>query len=62
VHRIAVLDDHQSVAPTYADWSQVREPLEFADHRADEDALAARLEPFDIVVAFLGGEPIRVIT
>ena len=54
MHRIAVLDDYQSVAATYADWSQVPEPLEvveFHDHLADEDALAARLEPFDIVVA-----------
>jgi phosphoglycerate dehydrogenase-like enzyme len=54
MHRIAVLDDYQSVAATYADWSQVPEPLEvveFSDHLADEDALAARLEPFDVVVA-----------
>jgi phosphoglycerate dehydrogenase-like enzyme len=54
MHRIAVLDDYQSVATTYADWSQVPEPLdvvEFSDHLHDEDALAARLEPFDVVVA-----------
>ncbi len=54
MHRIAVLDDYQSVAATYADWSAVPEPLEvveFSDHLADEDALAARLEPFDVVVA-----------
>jgi phosphoglycerate dehydrogenase-like enzyme len=54
VHRIAVLDDYQSVAATYADWSTVAEQLdvvEFADHVADDDALVARLEPFDVVVA-----------
>jgi phosphoglycerate dehydrogenase-like enzyme len=54
MHRIAVLDDYQSVAATYADWSQVNEPLEvveFSDHLDDEEALAARLEPFDVVVA-----------
>ena len=54
MHRIAVLDDYQSVAATFTDWSQVPEPLEvveFSDHLADEDALAARLEPFDVVVA-----------
>jgi phosphoglycerate dehydrogenase-like enzyme len=54
MHRIAVLDDYQSVAATYADWSQVAEPLEvveFSDHLPDEDAVAARLEPFDVVVA-----------
>ncbi|MCW2633644.1 MAG: D-isomer specific 2-hydroxyacid dehydrogenase NAD-binding protein [Blastococcus sp.] len=54
MHRIAVLDDYQSVAATYADWSTVAEQLdvvEFADHVADDDALVARLEPFDVVVA-----------
>jgi phosphoglycerate dehydrogenase-like enzyme len=54
VHRIAVLDDYQSVAATFTDWSVVPEPLEvveFHDHVADEDALVARLEPFDVVVA-----------
>ena len=54
MHRIAVLDDYQHVAATYADWSTVEQPVEvveFHDHLADEDALAARLAPFDIVVA-----------
>jgi phosphoglycerate dehydrogenase-like enzyme len=54
MHRIAALDDYQSVAAAYADWSAVPEPVEvveFHDHVADEDALVARLEPFDIVVA-----------
>src|SRR5688500_1942200 len=54
MHRIAVLDDYQSVAATFTDWSQVPEPIEvvdFSDHLADEDALVARLEPFDVVVA-----------
>jgi phosphoglycerate dehydrogenase-like enzyme len=54
VHRIAVLDDYQSVAAEFCDWSQVSEPVrvvEFHDAVADEDALAARLEPFDVVLA-----------
>lgn len=54
MHRIAVLDDYQSVAATFTDWSLVPEPVEvayFSDTVTDEDALAARLEPFDIVVA-----------
>ncbi|MCV2488217.1 D-2-hydroxyacid dehydrogenase family protein [Geodermatophilus sp. YIM 151500] len=53
VHRIAVLDDYQQIATTFADWSQVpdAEVVVFADHVHDEDALAARLAPFDIVVA-----------
>jgi hypothetical protein len=54
VHRIAVLDDYQHVAATYADWSRAPEPVdvvEFSDHVADEEALVARLEPFGVVVA-----------
>src|SRR3954451_7765203 len=54
MHRIAVLDDYQSVAADYCDWSQVpgdKEVVEFHDHVSDVDALAARLEPFDVVVA-----------
>jgi phosphoglycerate dehydrogenase-like enzyme len=54
VHRIAVLDDYQSVAATFTDWARVPEPVvvvEFHDHVSDEDALVARLEPFDVVLA-----------
>ncbi|SDF06353.1 Lactate dehydrogenase [Blastococcus aurantiacus] len=54
MHRIAVLDDYQSVAADFCDWSQVPGPVdvvEFHDAVADPDALAARLEPFDVVVA-----------
>jgi phosphoglycerate dehydrogenase-like enzyme len=54
VHRIAVLDDYQSVAADFADWSKLPEPaevVEFHDHIADPDALVARLEPFDVVIA-----------
>ena len=35
MHRIAVLDDYQSVAADYCDWSQVpgdKEVVEFHDH------------------------------
>jgi len=54
VHRIAVLDDYQSVASDFADWSQLPEPaevVEFHDAVADPDALVARLRSFDVVVA-----------
>jgi phosphoglycerate dehydrogenase-like enzyme len=54
VHRIAVLDDYQSVASVYADWSLLPSPADvvsFADHLDDEDVLVARLEPFEVVVA-----------
>src|SRR5689334_1373228 len=52
--RIAVLDDYQSVAADFYDWSRVPEPVDvttFSDTITDEDALAERLRPFDVVVA-----------
>ncbi len=51
--RIAVLDDYQNVALTYADWDRLKGRADvtvFTDHLADEDALVKRLEPFDAVV------------
>jgi phosphoglycerate dehydrogenase-like enzyme len=54
MHRIAVLDDYQSVAHTFTDWSQLPEPaevVEFHDHVADPDALVARLANFTVVIA-----------
>ena len=54
MRRIAVLDDYQSAAARFADWSLVPEPVdvvEFSDHLDDEDALADRLSPFEVVVA-----------
>ncbi len=54
MHRIAVLDDYQHVAAQFTDWSAVPEPVEvveFHDHLADDDALVARLQPFDVVIA-----------
>ncbi|WP_406352332.1 D-2-hydroxyacid dehydrogenase family protein [Streptomyces sp. NBC_00658] len=51
--RCAVLDDYQGVATEVADWSPVADDVEvvgFARHFADEDALAAALADFDIVV------------
>ncbi len=51
---VAILDDFQQVALQLADWS----PLEgraditaFDDHLADEDSLAERLGPFQVIVA-----------
>jgi phosphoglycerate dehydrogenase-like enzyme len=49
--RIAVLDDFQNVARQLGDWSRLpdAEVRSFTDHLDDEDALAARLQPFDVV-------------
>jgi phosphoglycerate dehydrogenase-like enzyme len=50
--KIAILDDYQDVALSMADWSAIERKAEitvFTDHVADQDALLARLEPFDVV-------------
>ena len=52
--RIAVLDDYQSVAADFCDWSKVPGPVDvttFSGTLTDEDALAERLAPFDVLVA-----------
>ena len=49
---IAVLDDYQAVALSMADWSVLDgrgTVTVFSDHLADQDAVVARLQPFDIV-------------
>ncbi len=52
--RVALLDDYQGVALRYADWNRLAGNAEveaFRDHLTDEDALARRLAPFDVVMA-----------
>jgi phosphoglycerate dehydrogenase-like enzyme len=52
--RLAILDDYQNVALTMADWDGLRPSLEiqtFRDTLAGEDAAAALLGDFEIVVA-----------
>src|SRR5918996_1410913 len=52
--RIAVLDDYQGIALSIGGWERLpagATPEAFHDHLFDEDALAKRLEPFEIVVA-----------
>jgi lactate dehydrogenase-like 2-hydroxyacid dehydrogenase len=49
---VAVLDDYQGVATSIVDWSSVSERANitvFRDHLADQDAVAERLAPFDVV-------------
>jgi phosphoglycerate dehydrogenase-like enzyme len=48
--RVALLDDYQNAALRSADWSGL-DVTAFNDHIADDDALVARLEPFDGIVA-----------
>ena len=50
--RCAILDDYQNCALDMADWSAVTGDVEitvFNDHLFDEDAVAERLAPFEIV-------------
>ncbi|RBY97940.1 D-2-hydroxyacid dehydrogenase family protein [Blastococcus sp. TF02-8] len=52
--RIAVLDDYQSIAAEFCDWSRVPGEVEvvaFTEHLGDEDAVAAALQGFQVVVA-----------
>ena len=59
MHRIAVLDDYQSVAADFCDWSRVPgqvEVVEFHEHLGNEDAVAAALQDwalYAIALAFV---------
>ncbi len=50
--KLAIIDDYEHAALESADWSSVQGDIEvsvFHDHLEDEDAVAERLQPFDIV-------------
>ena len=51
--KVAILDDYQNVAISKGDWEGIAggEVQAFQDHLSDEDALAKRLQPFEVVVA-----------
>jgi phosphoglycerate dehydrogenase-like enzyme len=52
--RVAILDDYQGVALSLAPWESLGDDVTvqaFRDHVAEEDALVARLQGFDVVVA-----------
>src|SRR5580704_17098237 len=49
---VAVLDDYQGVAMSIVDWSKVSDRANVAvsnDHLGDQNAVAERLAPFDVV-------------
>lgn len=52
--RVAVINDYMGIVPQVADWS-VLDGLAavdfYSDHISDENAAAARLEPYDVIVA-----------
>ncbi len=49
--RVAVLDDHQGVAASMADWSAFPDVRYLREHIADPDALIEALEPYEVVMA-----------
>ena len=60
--KIAILDDYQDVARSYGDWSRLdgrAAVTVFHDHLADEDALAARLAPYDALLLMRERTPLR---
>lgn len=58
--RVAVLDDYQEAAASYADWEDLdAEVTFFSDHLHDHQALVDRLEDFDVIVAMRERTPFR---
>ncbi len=60
--RVAVLDDYQSVALDMADWDSLPADVSvdaFSDHLSDEDDVARRLEPYDVIVAMRERTPFQ---
>ncbi len=55
--KIAVLDDYQGVARSYADWSGLDITV-FRDHQADQGRVIERLKPFDVICAMRERTPL----
>lgn len=62
--KVAVLDDYQRVAQTYADWSLLQPEAEvtfFHDHLSKPGEIAERLAPFDVVCAMRERTPFDAV-
>jgi phosphoglycerate dehydrogenase-like enzyme len=58
--RVAVLDDYQEVAASYADWETLGAEVGFfSDHLSDHRALVDRLVGFDVIVAMRERTPFQ---
>jgi phosphoglycerate dehydrogenase-like enzyme len=60
--RLAILDDYQNVARAMADWRSLESMVEvhaFHDTLSDENAVAKRLQDFEIIVAMRERTPFR---
>jgi phosphoglycerate dehydrogenase-like enzyme len=61
--RVAILDDYQGVALASGPWERLGDAVEvtvFRDHVDDDDALVARLRPFEVVLAMRERTPFGV--
>jgi len=59
--RLAILDDYQNVSRSLADWSRLPDEVDvtvFNDTVLDEEALAARLAPFEILCVMRERTPV----
>lgn len=60
--RVAILDDYQQKALEAADWSKLPPDTQvtaFKDHLFDEDAIAQRLQDYDVVIGMRERTPFR---
>ena len=60
--KLAIIDDYEHAALDMADWSLLHDDISIAvfhDHLADEDAVAERLNEFDIVFIMRERTPFR---
>ena len=62
--QIAIVDDYQNVALTFADWSRVASQADITvsnDHLSEPDDVIDRLQPFDVVCVMRAPLPRQVI-
>ncbi|WP_158797530.1 D-2-hydroxyacid dehydrogenase family protein [Pedobacter sp. L105] len=60
--KIAILDDYQNAALTLADWSVVEAAADitvFNDHLSEEEEIAKRLQPFEIICVMRERTPLQ---
>jgi len=63
-YKIAVLDDYQDAARSFADWTVLAEYADidvFTDHLHEENEIVARLMPFDIICVMRERTPLTAV-
>jgi phosphoglycerate dehydrogenase-like enzyme len=64
IYKIAVLDDYQQVAMTFADWAPIMQAAEvtvFSDHLFEEAEVVSRLKDFDVVCVMRERTPLKEV-